>query len=191
VSGRGFRALALAVLLPGCALLPDAPHDTVIRGPREALEAFRLLGRIAVLRGNDRVSAGIAWRHDGGSDEIVLSGPLGQGIARLSAGPAGATLETAERRRQEAADVDALAERLFGAPLPVSGMARWVVGRAAKGSPTRLDDMRRPAVLVEDGWTIEFEQFETALPDALPVRLRAQRDGIEVRLIIDSWESFP
>lgn len=180
--------LACALALAGCALLTDVPREPAGRAPRETLDVFQLAGRIAVRHGAERFSAGIDWAHDGGRDEIALSGPLGQGLAQLTAGPAGAALETARHQRYEAADVDALAERLFGAPLPVSGMARWVVGRAAAGGKVQADSLGRPARLVENGWTIEFRQFEAESPDALPTLLHVWRDAVEVRLTIDSWE---
>lgn len=182
---RILSAVALLVLTAGCAMLETAAPAS--RPAREAIEAFRIEGRIAVRRANESFSAGIEWRHDAHSDEIVVSGPLGQGLARLTSGGGTALLETADRKRYEAADLDGLSEQVFGTRLPVSGLGRWVLGRSAFGGVARLDDAGRLAGLSEQGWSIEYLRYESEARDALPELLQARREDVEVRLKIDTW----
>ncbi len=186
-------ALALAAalsLLAGCAQLPPTPGEAP-RPRREAIDGFRLEGRITVRRGEENFSAGIDWRHDTASDQILVSGPLGQGLARLTSSPAGALLETAQRQRFEAADLDELSQRVFGARLPVSGMAHWVLGRPAAAGAARSDGAGRLSGLAEQGWTVEYLRYESEAAHALPVLLRAWGDGVDVRLIVDTWNLAP
>ena len=185
-----FRAVftaAFVALLAGCAAPGGERAEPLARPQRKAIESFQLEGRIAVRRGGENFSAHIDWQHRATADEIVVSGPLGQGLARLSANASGAVLETAEQKRFEAPDLDALSGQVFGASLPVSGMSRWVLGRSAFGGAVLLDAAGRPAGLTERGWTIEYLGYEGEAPDALPVLLRAQREDVELRLKIDSW----
>lgn len=182
---RTLLAAAFLVLTAGCAMLETAAPAS--RPAREAIEAFRIEGRIAVRRANESFSAGIEWRHDVHSDEIVVSGPLGQGLARLTSGGGTALLETADKKRYVAADLDGLSEQVFGTRLPVSGLGRWVLGRSASGGTARLDDAGRLAGLAEQGWTIEYLRYENEAPDALPELLQARREDVEVRLKIDRW----
>lgn len=185
------RALLAAVILAltaGCATLDTGA--TALRPPRDTIEAFRIEGRIAVRRVDESFSAGIEWRHDAQSDDIVVSGPLGQGLARLTAGGGAALLETADRKRYVAADLDGLSAQVFGTPLPVSGLGRWVLGRPAGDGAARLDAAGRPASLAEQGWVIEYLRYESEAPDALPELLQAKREDVEVRLKIDSWNLF-
>lgn len=175
----------LALLSAGCALIE--PMASAPRPARETIEAFRLEGRIAVRRGGERFTANIDWRHDAQSDDMAVSGPLGQGLARLTAAGGAALLETADRKRFSAADLDGLTEQVFGTRLPVSGLGHWVLGRSAFGGAARLDAIGRLAGLTEQGWMIEYLRYEDDTPAALPALLQARREDVEVRLVIDSW----
>jgi len=182
---RFLAAVALSTLIAGCTLLQAT--DTASRPTREAIASFRMEGRIAVRRANERFSAAIEWRHDAQSDEIVVSGPLGQGLARLTYGGGIALLETADQKSFVAEDLEALSEKVFGTRLPVAGLGRWVLGRAALESAARRDDAGRLATFAEQGWTIEFLKYESEARDALPELMSVRREDIEVRLKIDSW----
>lgn len=182
---RALLAASFFALAAGCATLGPLPAPA--RPAREAIDAFRMEGRIAVRRAEERFSAAIDWRHEVQSDEIVVSGPLGQGLARLTAGGGTALLETADGKRYVAADLDGLSEQVFGVRLPVSGLGRWVLGRTAEGGAAGVDAAGRLAALSEQGWTIEYLRYEDDAPQALPALLRAQRGEVEVRLVIDRW----
>lgn len=182
---RALLAGLILALAGGCAVLEPMPLPS--RPAREAIETFRIEGRMAVRHAGERFSAGIDWRHDARADEIVLSGPLGKGLARLTAGGGAALLETADQKRFVAADLDGLSEQVFGVRLPVSGLGRWVLGRAAGGGAASVDGAGRLAALSEQGWTIEYLRYESDAQDALPVLLRARREDVEVRLVIDKW----
>lgn len=161
--------------------------ESLARPQREAIQSFRIEGRIAVRRGGENFSARIDWQHDAAADEIIVSGPLGQGLARLSANASGAMLETSDQKRYEAADLDALSGRVFGTPLPVAGMARWALGRTSSSGAAMVDAAGRLAGLSEQGWIIEYLRYESDAAEALPVLLRAQREDVELRLMIDLW----
>lgn len=182
---RILLAAACLLLTAGCVTLQTAV--TSPRPQRESIEAFRIEGRIAVRRAGESFSAGIDWRHDAQSDEIVVSGPLGQGLARLTSGGGVALLETADEKRYVAEDIEGLSEQVFGTRLPVSGLGRWVLGRSAFGGAAQLDAAGRLAGLSEQGWAIEYLRYESGGQDALPELLRARRGDVEVRLKIDNW----
>lgn len=182
---RLLLAAALLALTAGCAMMETVA--TAARPARETIETFRIEGRIAVRRAGESFSAGIDWRHDAQSDEIVVSGPLGQGLARLTSGGGTALLETADQKRYVAANLEDLSEQVFGTPLPVSGLGRWVLGRSAFGGIARVDATGRLAGLSEQGWVIDYLRYESEAPDALPELLQARRADVEVRLKIDSW----
>lgn len=183
---RVLLGVAFLVLTTGCATVDRVALES--RPLRETIDAFRIEGRIAVRHGGERFSANIAWRHDAQSDEIVISGPLGQGLARLTAGGGTALLETSDQKRYSAADIDGLSEQVFGTRLPVAGLGRWVIGRAAFGGAAKLDEVGRLAGLSERGWVIEYLRYESEALDALPELLLARRGDVEVRLKIDTWD---
>lgn len=182
---RLFLAAASLALAAGCATLE--PAGGASRPARESIEAFRIEGRIAVRRAGESFSAAIEWQHDAHADEMILSGPLGQGLAHLSSGGGTALLETADQKRYVAADLDGLSGQVFGTPLPVAGLGRWVLGRSASTGAARRDAAGRLASLSEQGWEIEYLRYEDGSRDALPELLQARRQDVEVRLKIDSW----
>jgi outer membrane lipoprotein LolB len=136
------------------------------------LTEFEFDGRVAVRRGDTRHHANISWRHEPAGDEILLTTPLGQGVAELRRNASGARLLMADGRELVAADWEILTEQLFGARLPFNDLPAWVAGHA-------------PAVAA--GWRVEYLDYQSDAPDALPTLLEVRRDDIEVRLIIDEW----
>ena len=154
-------------VVAACASLPPpvAPASISAEG------SFALEGRLSVRRGETRHHVGISWRHEAARDEIFLSGPLGQGLAQLDRDATGARLLTADRQVIRAADWEGLAERAFGARLPLSNLPRWLA--AVPPEPT----------FYVDGWRIEVLDVAAGRPALIELR----RDDIEARLIIDSW----
>ncbi|MFY9316445.1 MAG: outer membrane lipoprotein LolB, partial [Burkholderiales bacterium] len=93
---------------------------------------FELTGRIAVSYRDDAGSGHIAWRHAPRSDEMLLTTPLGQGVARLVRVGGEITLTTQDGREFRAADAESLTEQALGFRVPIVGLADWVRGRAAQ-----------------------------------------------------------
>ncbi|HTY04394.1 MAG TPA: outer membrane lipoprotein LolB [Rhodocyclaceae bacterium] len=129
-------------------------------------------GRIVVRQSQSSHYANISWRHEPAQDQILLTTPLGQGVAELVRDAYGARLRTADRREVVAPDWDSLAEQVFGAKLPLSDLPSWVAGEAPP--PT-------------SGWRVAYLDYQDDAPDALPTLIEVKRDDIEVRLKITEW----
>lgn len=182
------RALALAWLfvLSACAGLEfERRTDT---------PGFELSGRIAVRYGGEASGGQLRWRHDRDGDEMLISSPLGQGVARILREGEAVTLTTANGREYHAADAEALTERVLGFRLPLAGLSDWVQGRPAPEAqgPTRArrDARGRLAELEQAGWRIEYLAYADA-PDGheLPTRLRLTYPALELRLVIGEWRA--
>jgi len=148
---------------------------------------FELSGRIAVRYRDDAGSGNVAWRHGDRSDEMLLTTPFGQGIARLTRADDEFTLATQDGREFRAADAESLTEQILGFRLPLLGLADWVRGRAApQPAPTRkrTDAAGRLAELEQSGWTIEYQAYQ----GALPARLKLTYPGLELRLAVSEWK---
>jgi outer membrane lipoprotein LolB len=172
------RALAAAVLLAAaCAELPRAPGD--------AFE-FELNARFAA-RYRDEASSGVlAWRHQAGRDEMLLSSPFGQGLARISRNSQSTTLVAGDERRYTAADAETLTEQVLGFRLPLAGLADWVRGRPVADAPSQAHYAPdgRLLSLEQQGWRIEYSNYE----GARPTRLKLSYPGLELRLAISEWK---
>lgn len=170
-------ALAAAVGLVACASLPEG--RSVPEG------GFEITGRIAIRYGKEGASGRIFWRHSQEADDLLITSPLGQGIARISRGSDGYRLVTGDNKEYHAADAENLTEQALGWRLPLSGLPDWVQGNAIPGRPAELrrDSGQRVLELIQDGWRVEYQEFQGERPS----RLRLSRDDIDLRLTIDQW----
>jgi outer membrane lipoprotein LolB len=174
------------LLLAGCATIEK---QTAPAGP--ICEDFYLSGRVLVKHGTEAASGKISWQHHPDSDDLLLSNPFGQGVARIVRGDGLVTLTTPDQKVYQAKDVEDLTEQVLGWRLPLAGLPDWVRGRAAAGAPaqTRLDGSHRLAQLRQSGWLVEYLEYKCE--GGPPVRLRLSRDDAQIRLVIDQWRAEP
>ena len=173
------RTLALlsVFLAAGCA------QFTHLASPEDV--DFELEGRIAVRFRDEASSGGVSWRHRADGDEVLLTSPLGQGLARIVRAQRAVTLTTADAREYSSADAESLTESVLGFRLPLAGLADWVRGRASPGpAQSRLDAEGRLQRLEQAGWVIEYLEYAGWLPS----RMRLSYPGLEIRLAIGEWK---
>jgi outer membrane lipoprotein LolB len=179
--------LWLTLVLGGCASIPSAPP--VQNG--NALSAnWTLQGRIGIQTDAQSLSGNIRWQHRVDTDELLLTSPLGQGVARIERNFEGVTLEVPNQPARRAPDAESLTREILGYALPVSGLTWWVQARPAPGrafEATRDADGRL-AQIRQDGWVIDYLQYAADVP-ARPKKLVVAREGLEIRLVTDSWQA--
>lgn len=174
---RALAAACAALAIAGCASLP-AP--TATEAP-----AFELSARVAVRYGNESATGRAEWRHAATSDDLVISSPIGQGIAELTRRGGTYTLVTSDGKRHTASDAEALTESVLGWRLPLAGLPDWVRGRPMPGVPARTQSADgRLAEFAQSGWTIALLEYGE---NGLPRRLRLTRDALDIRLVIEEW----
>ena len=169
-------AFALALFACACAQVELKPPSTV---------EFDLAGRIAARYGNEAFTGNLNWRHAASGDELLISTPLGQGVARIVRQGEAVQLTTAEGKQYSAPDAESLTERTLGFRLPLEGLADWVQGRPAAGSPARMEKGPdgRLRLLEQRGWKVEFQQYEGEHPSLM----RLAYQGVDLRLAISQW----
>jgi outer membrane lipoprotein LolB len=156
-------ALFFAVFLGSCAQVEIKPPA----GPLE----FDLAARIAARYGQESFTGNVAWRHAADGDEMLITTPFGQGVARIVRQGEAVLLETAEPRQYRSNDAEDLTERVLGFRVPLVGLADWVQGRP---SP----DLERR------GWKLEVQEQDE---NRRPMRMRLTYQGIELRLAVMKW----
>ena len=152
-----------ATLLGACASLELQPD---LRQPE-----FDLSGRLAASARDESFSGNVRWRHAAQADEMLISSPLGQGVARLVRQGDTVVLTTADRREYRAADAELLTERVLGFRLPVAGLAEWVRGRPSPALEAR-------------GWTIEYLAYDE---QRRPTLMRVRYPGVDLRFAVSEW----
>lgn len=173
-------AALCTMLLAACATAPT-PTGT----------AFELAGRVAIRSGQEAASGRLFWRHGQSFDDLMISTPIGTGIAEITRRADIYTLTTADGRPISAADPEALTEQVLGWRLPLAGLPDWVQGRPypGAGGETNRGSDGRVQLIRQLGWTIEYLAYDDRAE--LPSRMRLARDGLDIRLTIDDWTVVP
>jgi len=184
-------ALLIGGLLTACASAPPSQLPA-----REQVRDFALEARFALrvtLPDQAAQSSGgrLSWTHKNGDDHVLISSPLGYGLAEIDTTSGLSRLRTADGKSLESADPDALMEEVTGQRLPVTRLPAWLLGRANASGQIVQDALNRPLRLREAGWQIDYA-YEDETPSALPARLTLHRgDEIELRLRIEEWKETP
>lgn len=188
---RRIGAVIACSLLAACVGVPPAPL-----APRDEVRDFTLEARFALRvsvpdRPPENSGGRLEWEHGNGNDRILISSPLGVGVAEIDVGPGGGRLRTADGQLRESADADALLEEVTGQRLPVRRLPNWLLGRGGAAAVVTSDSAGRPARLSEAGWQIDYA-YPDDTPGALPSLVSLRRDGeIDLRLRIEEWRAVP
>ncbi len=181
----------LASLLAACGGLISLPLP-----PRDAVRDFTLEARFALRiaepgKPPENASGRLSWVRRRSDDRVLLSSPLGVGIAQIDMTPEQATLLTADGKSRTSTDPALLMQDATGLNLPMKRLPDWLLGRADAGSQIAHDGLQRPLRLTEDGWQIEYE-YADENPEALPVLVSVNRGkSLELRLRIEEWRVAP
>lgn len=173
-------ALSFAILfLAACAQLPEQPVLLQSSGD------FELAGRVAVKHSGEGASGTITWRHSRDADDLFITSPIGQGIARLTRSGERVALVTADGKRFEAVDAETLTEQALGWRIPLRGLPDWVQARpvADEAAEVIKGEGGRVAEIRQSGWRIEYGAWR----EDLPARLVFFREGLEIRMVVDRW----
>lgn len=182
--------LLTASLLAGCAQIPAPPLAARAAVGNFAVDA-RFALKITHPDGRIENSGGrLSWTHENRMDRMLLANPLGIGLAEIESAPGHASLRTGDGKNYSAAEPDQLLAEVTGQPLPVSHLPAWLLGRPHGAGTVEHDAWSRPSRLREAGWQIDYLYADDA-PDALPTRLTAIGDNIELRLRIENWKTTP
>ena len=165
-------ALALAAMAAACAVTP--PPESALPSLAGVPASFEMSGRIALRQGDRSEIARLRWTHSPGADRWVIASPLGNEMARIESGPAGATLARGGGESEQAASFSELSERLLGVALDpavlVGGLHGSGVERAGE-------------------WSVTVEETSKAGSVDISKRLTARRGDVTVRLVVDEYRA--
>lgn len=188
--------LPLILLVGACATAPrPLPDDREqawrqTRAELEALDAWRAEGRLVARTGNEGGQARFSWRErDDDGFSLRLSGPWGQGAARLSGTEGRVELETADGRSFVGTDARELLLAVYGWDIPVDPLRRWLIGLPTPGASHELDRFGRIVSLHWRDWSLEYRRYRQRAALDLPALLVVRRNGgnVELRVAIDHW----
>ena len=185
------------LLLAGCAARPPLPGPDAEaawlahRAALQALSDWQVQGRVAVRAGEEGWNAHFDWQQHGAAYRIRLRGPFGQGAVELHGNTEGVWLKHSDRPEVFARDPETLLERETGWRLPVAGLTAWLRGLPVGELPAdyQWDAHGTLVEINQDGWHIDYSRYQQNGALRLPVRMRLERDALQVRFVIDSWQT--
>ena len=189
--------LAGFLVLSGCATRPAVSpadseaswlaHQTAL----ETLTHWRVQGRIAVRTASEGWSAHFDWKQRGEDYRIRVRGPFGQGAVELHGNGLGVWLKRTDQPPVFALNPEALLEQETGWQLPVAGLSSWLRGLPVPGGQPDIawDTQGRLLKIEQNGWRISYSRYLLQSDFQLPEKLRMQRDSLQVKFIIDVWQT--
>ena len=132
-------------------------------------------GRIAVRNGQQNEIAKLRWTHAKASDQWVISSPIGNEVARISADAQGALLEQAGGAPRRAASFAALTQQLLGVALEPAERAAWLHGSTPRGA---------------GGWNVTLDEQQAAGNVKIARSMTATRGEVRVRLVVDDYRAL-
>lgn len=199
---RAWLATAGALLLAGCASLAPVPSPedeglTALWAEHQArlvpLSAFALEGRAAG-SGLAGAKVDLQFRQQAdGRFSMRVSGPFGAGAASLAGNE-----HTVEVRSREGSfvtdDPQAWLQERSGWSLPLRRLRWWLVGLPAPDGGTvrvQFDAEGRARTLEQDGWLLNYADYQTVAQWVLPRRLEARQGERQLRIVVDRWDIAP
>jgi outer membrane lipoprotein LolB len=173
---RHWLALLAALGLTACAGLTPT-GETLTPAPTTPLVHFVADGRISLRQGERSDHLRFRWEHSPASDTVLLMSPLGQGMAQLERDAAGARLVRPRQPPVIATDLRELARQVFGTPLPLDRLADHLRGAA----PVTANPV--------EGWQLRVTDTAPFRQRRLLRVLEISRDDVELKLIVDEWDS--
>jgi outer membrane lipoprotein LolB len=176
----------LFVLCAGCASVTVPPP-----GP----EGFVVRGKLAVVEGEQSVSARFIWRQTGEAFRIDLWGPFGQGQMRLEGDGRELVLRDAAGEVLTRGTSDEVMRGRLGWTLPLTVLPEWVQGRPHPGLPSSdraTDAEGRLASFRQLDWTVALGRYgapkNVSSGRKMPHQVSARRGIYRVRLAISEWQ---
>ncbi len=201
ICSRLIRSSILLVLMLATVACVHRPGLTPPENLREhekqlqAINAWRIDGKLGVRTADDSGSASIKWTQQGLDYQINLSGPLGQKRMIITGQPGKVRMEQTGEPAREARSPEALIKKQLGWTLPVTQLAYWVRGLPApKGRIARLEQNSDGlvALLQQGDWLIRYTNYsDQSLNDktlALPGRIVAEYRDVRLTLVIRQWQ---
>lgn len=193
---RWFAAAWLPLLLIACVPAVRVHGDAGLLAAQRAREQalahadhWVLQGRLGVSDGKEGGSGSFSWSQHGDEYEFVLRAPITGKSFRLSGGPQGALLEGVASGPLRGPDAEALMRKALGWEVPLGDLRAWVLGLRADSGPAelRFGTNRLPSLLQQDGWSVDYRQWDASRRPPLPSKVYAEKAPYKVRLSIESW----
>lgn len=194
-----FTAL-LALTLTACSSLtpePEPAPDTNISWQDhletlQAINAWQVTGKAGIRDSKTRHSASLAWQQQQEFFNIELTGPLGQGGARITGSPRGIEILAAGEDPIFSTSPEQLMQERLGWRFPLNNLPFWIKGQPAPDSPyTPVIDTNRLKSLQQNNWQINYLRYTSQDGISLPSKIVLNQGNLRITLIAKEWQIGP
>lgn len=147
------------------------------------LGSWSFSGRLALTGKKDAWQANIVWAHDLGSDEIKLSGPLGQGATVIRLSSDEVIIDRGDGKVLSSRQPEDFISQQLGLAVPVRSLRYWVVGLPEPSTTFVLTTDG----FVQSGWLIEYKQEQVVNSELIPRKISVTNEQVKLKLMIDQW----
>ena len=174
------------ILLQGCATTPvekAGGYSRLARQSLYALEPWSINGRLALTAPNDSWSATIVWHHQPESDQIKLSGPLGQGAVAVHLTANRVTIDRGNGQIETSPNPEQFINQQLGLFVPIRSLRFWVIGLPKPGESYQdtVDGF------VQGGWLVDYPQMLMVKGQSMPRKIVVSNNRVKLKLVIDQW----
>ncbi len=191
-------APVLLMFLSGCSILTHRPDASfVVNASTSAdrdirlkdLASWQFSGRLFIKEPGHAWHLGVKWQQEGSSYQILLRSALGQGLASIRQMPGAATLILPDQPPLLGRSADVLLEQAFSWRIPAARLRYWVlaIDHPVGGAEVRLDDQGLISDLRDGEWRVNYRRYQEVAGIKMPRLIVVNRNGIELRLVIDHW----
>lgn len=177
-------------------------------------DVWTIHAKLGIKNAEDSGSVTLNWEQVGENYTIQLSGPFGQGNAKLSGNRYAILIEQPGKKTLYSNNPKSLIQQAFGWDLPLEHLPYWIRGLQTPGSANdsaigsenklslsnqaqaytsasvQYDEAGTLSSLSQFGWDINYSRYKVQHQYLAPHRIRANNNDVTLTLIIKKWE-FP
>lgn len=139
------------------------------------------------------VKTDLRWQQNAdGSFDLRVAGPFGIGATTITGTPDNVQVRTRSGTYQSNNPEQWIQDKM-GWTLPLAGLRFWILGMPSPHSDADidLDSEGRVLTLEQDGWTLNYSEYQKAAAHQLPRKFEVSNSDVKLKVVVDSWTDLP
>ena len=169
------------------------------------LVSWKMTARLALRTEQEATTVSVRWQQNQQHYRIRIAGIFGLGLTHIQGDADSMQIWTAKQLDPVTGNPEYVFEQKTGWRIPIPELRWWLLGvpapvmRPAQNRPMhpeahyRLNTHGRLALLLQQGWRIEYSEYSrlggVALPSRIVVTNKQLKPELQVRLSISHWET--
>lgn len=202
IKPRILLSLSFLLILFGCSSTPEPIVDVEWQAHQQKLQqiqTYQVIGKIGYISPEQRETLNFQWQKSPNKSQLRLTNFLGQTVLSLSMDAKGATVETYDDQKFNAANGQILIYQLTGLDIPIDDLQGWVLGLPTKADHYKLNESNTLASLDKtsgrQNWHVDYTRYKEFSWQSgnipLPDRMQLTQQKTSIKLVISKWILTP